>query len=129
LAIATIGLSAGIYFLTKDIFATSIIVIAGIIVGVFAGRKPRQLEYELSASGLQIGEKSYNYSLFRTFSVIKEGSLTSIVLLPAKRFMPLVSAYIAAEDEEKITKLVGEHLPYEERRPDYTERLSRRLRF
>lgn len=129
LAIITAGLATGIYFLTKDIFATVIIAVVGIIVGVFAGRKPRQMEYELSSSGLRIGEKSYPYGLFRTFSVIKDGAINSVNLTPIKRFMPPISAYFAPKDEERITKMLGNYLPYEERKLDNIDRLSRRLRF
>jgi hypothetical protein len=129
LALITIGLAVGIYFLTKDIIATIIITVVGIIVGVFAGRKPRQMEYELSASGLRIGEKSYPYSLFRTFSIIRDGAINSINLAPIKRFMPPISAYFAAKDEKRITTMLGNYLPYEERKLDSIDRLSRRLRF
>ena len=129
LAIFTVLLGAGTYFLTKDIFATSIIVIAGIVVGIFAGRKPRQMKYELSSSGLRIGEKSYPYSLFRTFSIIRDGAVSSVNLMPIKRLMPPISAYFAPKDEKRITKILGEYLPYEERKLDSIDRLSRRLRF
>jgi hypothetical protein len=129
LAVITVGLAAGIYFLTKDIFATVIIAVVGLIVGVFAGRKPRQMEYELSSSGLRIGEKSYPYSLFRTFSIIKDGAINSVNLTPIKRFMPPISAYYAPKDEEQITKMLGNYLPYEESKLDSIDRLSRHLRF
>jgi hypothetical protein len=106
-----------------------IIAFVGIIVGVSAGRKPRQMEYEISSSGLRIGEKSYPYSLFRTFSVIRDGALSSISFSPIKKLMPPISAYFAPKDEERITKILGNYLPYEERKLDNVERLSRRLRF
>jgi len=129
LALCTAILSAGTYFITKDIFATVIIVVLGIIVGISAGRKPRQLEYELSSSGLRIGEKSYPYSLFRAFSVISDGAISSISFSPIKKLMSPVSAYFAPKDEERITKILGDYLPYEERKLDNIDRLSRRLRF
>jgi hypothetical protein len=129
LVLFTIILGVGTYFITKDIFATIIIAVLGIIVGVSAGRKPRQMEYELSSSGLSIGEKSYPYNLFRTFSIIRDGAINSISFSPIKRFMPPISAYFASKDEERITKMLGNYLPYEERKLDNIDRLSRRLRF
>jgi hypothetical protein len=39
-----------------------------------------------------------------------------------------VSAYFEPKDEQKITALIGEHLPYEERKPGAVDRLSFRLR-
>jgi len=129
LVLFTVILGVGTYFITKDIFATVIIAVMGIIVGVSASRKPRQMGYELSSSGLRIGEKSYPYSLFRTFSVIRDGAISSISFSPIKKLMPPISAYFAPKDEERITKILGNYLPYEERKLDGVERLSRRLRF
>lgn len=129
LFLGTIGLSAGVYFLTKDYFATGTIVVLGIIVAIFAGRKPNQMTYELTSSGIRVGEKAYNYNLFKSFAVVREGTLSSINLMPIKRFMPPVTAYFADADEQKITDVLGKNLPYEERKADGIDRLSRRLRF
>ncbi|HXY18028.1 MAG TPA: hypothetical protein VEH48_01240 [Candidatus Nitrosopolaris sp.] len=128
LVVLTAALAAILYLLTKDYFAAGVIVVLGIIVGVSAGRKPRQMSFELSSSGLKAGEKSYSYNLFKSFSVLHEGAQTSLNFIPVKRFMPPVSAYFEPKDEDKITSLVGEHLPYEERRPSAIDRLSFRLR-
>jgi hypothetical protein len=119
----------GTYFLTKEYFATGTIVVVGIIVAIYARQKPRQVTYELSESGIRIGEKSYNYHLFKSFALIKDGLLNSVQLSPLKRFMPPISAYYDAADEEKITDILGEHLPYEDAKPDRIESLSRRLKF
>ncbi|MEX1995414.1 MAG: hypothetical protein WD887_01405 [Candidatus Saccharimonadales bacterium] len=129
LVLATAALTAGIYFITRDYFASGTIPIIGVVVGVFASRKPRQLSYELSESGFRVGQKTYPYNQFKSFSIIRDGALLSINLLPIKRFMVPVSAYFDAADEEKITDTIGVHLPYEERSMDGVDRLSRRLKF
>jgi hypothetical protein len=128
LVIATVVLAAGIYLITKDYFATGTIIVLGIIVGVFAGHKPGQIDFELSDSGLRVGEKNYSYSLFRSFSIFREGKLSSINLTPIKRFMPPISAYFDPKDEKKIVDLLGEHIPFEPRNPGVIDRLSLRLR-
>lgn len=124
----TAVITAAVYFITKDYFATGTIVLVGLIVGITVGRKPGQMNFELSASGLQAGPKSYSYNLFKSFSIIKEGNLISLSLTPVKRFMPPVSAYFDPKDEQKIVSVVGERLPYEERQPSAIDRLSFRLR-
>ncbi|HSX17865.1 MAG TPA: hypothetical protein VLE51_00725 [Candidatus Saccharimonadales bacterium] len=129
LIIGTALLAAGTYLLTKEYFATGTIVAVGIIVGIYSRQKPRQVTYELSESSLRIGEKSYSYNLFKSFALVKDGMLNSIQLSPLKRFMPPISAYYDAADEEKITDILGEHLPYEDAKPDRIESLSRRLKF
>ena len=128
LFLGTIVLAAGIYFLTKEYFATGVIVVLGIIVALYARQKPRQVNYELSSSGLRVGEKLYAYSLFKSFSLVNDGTLTSIQLTPLKKLMPPISAYYQAGDEEKITDILGQHLPMEQRNPSSIDRLSRRLR-
>lgn len=129
LMLGTAGLAAAIYFLTREYFATGVIGILGIIVAVFAARKPRIVSYELTARSLKIEGKAYPYSQFKSFSIIREGSLSSVSLMPLKRMMSPISAYFAAEDEEHIVNALGRHLPYEERKPDRIDRLATRLRF
>lgn len=129
LILATAALTAAVYFLTKDIFAGVITVLVGIVVGVFSLNKPKEITYRLSADGFTAGEKQYKFSQFKSFAVVREGDLYSLNLVPIKKFMPVISAYFAAKDEEKIVNLLGQYLAYEERGLDNIERLTRRLRF
>lgn len=122
------GLTVLVYFITKDYVATGTIPVVGIILAVFASHKPGVVQYEISESGLKIGQKSYPYSLFKSFSVLQEGNLKSINLFPLKRFMPTIAAYFDPPDEAKIVDALGDHLPYEERKMDKIDILSRRLR-
>jgi hypothetical protein len=102
--------------------------VVGVIVGVFAGHKPKQIQYEITESGLGVNGKNYPYNAFKSFTVLREGNLSSVNLIPLKRFMPPVSAYFEPKDEPKITEALGNHLPYENRKMDGIDRLSRRLR-
>lgn len=125
----TIALSALVYLVTKDYFATCIVGFMGAVVGVFSRQKPKQVIYELSSSGLKAGEKVYPLNLFKSFALIREGILSSVNLIPIKRFMPPLSIYFDLSDEQKIVSLLGSHLPLEEGGLDTIERLARRLRF
>jgi hypothetical protein len=124
----TVGLAAVIYLFTKDYFATGTIVVLGLIVAVYVHRKPQQLSYELSSAGLKAGAKTYSFNLFKSFSILQQGQQLSLSFTPVKRFMPPVSAFFDAKDQEKITNIVGEYLPYEERKTAAVDRLSNRLR-
>lgn len=128
LALVTAVLTAAVYLLTRDYIATATIPIVGIIVGVFAGHKPDRVEYVITSSGLKIGQKNYPYRLFKSFSVLEEGELNSVNLFPLKRFMPPIAAYFKPAEQDKIVNALGEYLPYEERKMDSIDRLSRRLR-
>lgn len=128
LVAGTVVLAAAVYFVTKDYFAGGVIAAVGIIVGVFSTHKPRQIQYELASTGLRVGDKSYPLSLFKSFALIREGALSSVNLVPIKRFMPPLSIYFDPSDEQKIVTILGEHLPLAEGGLDAVERLSRRLR-
>lgn len=129
LAGATVLLSGALYLLSKDYFGSAIVLLLGVIVGVFARRTPRQLTYELSGDGIKIEQKLYPFALFKTFSIVQDGVLTSIDFIPIKKFMPPVSAYFDPSDQNKIIAVLEQHLPYEERQLDRVERLTRRLHF
>lgn len=129
LTLVTLVLAAIIYLLTKDYFATGTVIVLGLIVGVFAARTPRQLDYQLDSQGIKIGVRNHPYGVFKSFSIAKDGSLTSINLQPIKRFMPPISIFFDPADEQKITDMLGQYLPFEQHRPDHIEALSRRLRF
>lgn len=120
-----------VYFLTKDVVSTVVILVVAILFGVYAATsKPRVLPYEISAHGIQIGPKQYMYADYKTFSLVHESSAFSkIELMPLKRFAPSVSMYFPPEEEEMIVNTLSQYLPYEERKQDATDRLLNKIRF
>jgi hypothetical protein len=125
----TVGLAVILYFLTRDLFGAIITLILGGIVASVAHRQPENITYQLTSGGLKAGQKEYPFNQFRSFAVVREGQLNSLVFIPLKRFVPPVSVYFAAEDEQPIVALVGEHLPMEQRQADRIDTITRRLRF
>lgn len=121
--------TAGTYLLTRDWLAPVVIAVMGAAVWSFANKQPRTLSYALDPKGIQVGDKSYPYDQFRSFSIVEEGAMSSILLSPLKRFMPPLSLYYAPDDEEKILTILSLHLPHNQSQPDIIERVSSRLRF
>lgn len=119
----------GVFLLTRDIFNTVICVIAAILFAVVASRPPREMQYVVDEHGVQVGRRFYPYGDFRSFSLLDEDQISSIVIMPLKRFMPPISLYFDPDDEELIGDLLAEHLPYDQRQHELTERLMRRIRF
>lgn len=130
LGAATAVLSIIVYLITRgDMVSSGMIVLAGIAFGIFGARQPEVLQYNVSDSGIRIGQKFYGYGEFKSFSILNEGAFNSIMLLPLKRFMPPISIYYVPEDEEKIIHNLSTALPVEDRQEDRLDRLMRRLRF
>lgn len=117
------------YFVTHAWTFVVLVVVMSVAMGVFATRPPRTLHYTLTNTGIQIENAQYHYSDFRSFGVINDGALYSVMLIPTKRFMPAVSMYFAEEDGEKIVDILGARLPMQELHLDAIDRLMRRLRF
>jgi len=129
LMLAAAIIAALIYLATKDIITATVVIIAALAFAVIAGRKPRQLQYQLDNTGVTVGHKQLAYHTFKSFSVVPEGAFSSIVFRPLKRFSSLTTIYYAPQDEEKIVNLLSDHLPMEERKPDAVDSMMRRIRF
>jgi hypothetical protein len=118
-----------VYLLTKDIISTGVIIIAAILFGVAAGRKPRTLDYILDMHGLSIGSKFYSYGEFKSFAVDHQGAFSSIMFLPLKRFLPPITVFYDPKDEERIAAVLSRHLPFENHEPGVVDRITNRIRF
>jgi hypothetical protein len=129
LVLAAVAGAALIYLLTKDKVSSAVVLVGALFLGIYANRQPRQLEYHLDNSGLQVGQKHYAYEQFRSFAIAPEGAFSSIVFTPLKRFAPYTTIYYDPADEEKIIRLISNHLPLEEHKADPVDNLMRRIRF
>ncbi len=129
LAGAGLVIAAVVYLLTRDIFATVIIAILAFIFGVGAARKPRVLEYSIGGAGITVGERYAPYEEFRSFAVVSEGPIESIILLPTKRWAPPLSVYFAPDDGEKIIDTLSAFVPFENHEPGLIDKFLHRIHF
>jgi hypothetical protein len=129
LILVALTLSTTLYLITQDVLSSLVILVAAVAFGVFASKKPRTLTYSLSTSSLTIDGKKYQYEDFRSFSLIQEGALYGIMLEPTKRFLPPLTIYFDPSDGETIFDTLAQHLPHEEKAPDFVERFMRKIRF
>lgn len=129
LAAAAAVLTAVIFLITRDFVSCAVVVVCAVMFGVYAGRKPRELNYSLDQSGLAIGAKHYAYADFRSFSISHEGAFASIDFMPLKRFVPVLTVYYPPDDEPVIMAALNGRLPSQEPRHDAVEQLLRRIRF
>lgn len=129
LLIGTAILAFFVYVLTKDVISAAVIIVAGVVLGAYGSRPPRQLQYTIDSNSLTIGDKQYSFHEFKSFTVIPEGAFSGIIFMPLKRFAPSLTVYYAPDDQEKIMAVLSAILPYEEPRQDPVDNLMRRIRF
>lgn len=129
LFVCTLAGSALVFLITRDKISVAVVMVAGLAMGVYAGHKPRQLEYQLGQGSITAGGKSYNLNEFRSFSVVPEGAFAGITFMPLKRFGAPLTVYYAPDDEEKIMTILSAQLPFEEHHGDAVDRLMRKIGF
>lgn len=129
LVIVTAAVTGLVYLITKDIVSGAVVVVAGLLLGVYGSHKPRQLQYTVDRSGLVIDGKHRAFTEFRYFTVSQEGAFGGITFMPLKRFAMPITIYYAPADEEKIMNVLSVQLPVEEHRPDMVDRLMQKIRF
>lgn len=127
--ISSVIIAAIIWLLTKDVISSSVIVIAGFALSFYGAKRPREIEYRIDQDGVRIGNKQYGFDRFRSFSTVHQGTFSSLVLFPLKRFALLTSAYYDPSDEEKIIDIISNYLPLEEKRRDLVDELMWKIRF
>ncbi len=104
-------------------------VLMAITFGVFAFRKPRDVQYHLGSDGLRINSTTYVFNDFKSFGIVEDGAFYSAVLIPTKRFMPATTIYFAPSEGERIVDILGNHLPMQQVQIDWFDTFMRKLRF
>jgi hypothetical protein len=129
LAAAVLVASGLIFMFTKDLISVVTTLIVGLLFGVIANKKPRQLTYMIDVRGITVGEKLYPYALFKSFAVHQEGMVSSINLMPLRRFMPDLTIYYPPENEAEVLTTLADYLPHDQRKEQSVDRLMKRFRF
>lgn len=129
LVMGTVAAAGLMYAINRDFITVVVVLVAGLLFGVYGAHKPKQLEYRVDMRGVGMGGKFYGYDEFQSFSIIPEGAFSGLVLMPLKRFAVPINIYYAPEDEDKIMEIVSSQLPYEQRRRDAVDSLMRKVRF
>ena len=129
LGLAAVVIAVLVYIYNHDVVSVIVVIAAAVFFGIVANRQPRTLEYMVDDNGLQIGAKKYDYDIFRSFSIVDEGSVSGLVFQPLKRFMPLVTVYYQPHNEKAIVDVVSKHLPLDNSHNDAIDNLMRRIHY
>jgi hypothetical protein len=129
LSACAIGLAAILYLITRSIMTLVVVIVGGIILGMYASKQPSQVEYALDQHGIRIGSKQYLYAHFRLLIVTPNSSVPELTLIPNKRFMPSLSVRYLPDNQDAVLGILSKHLPLEERSLDPIDKLMARIRF
>lgn len=106
-----------------------VIIVMAVAALFYVRRPPRVLHYELDGEGLTIDGVLHPYGTYKSFNVIRDGSLYAILLMPTKRIATSTLVYFSEADGEDIVDAFGEYLPMEHHDLDIFDRFLRFIRF
>ncbi|MGB3945219.1 MAG: hypothetical protein WBK76_00050 [Candidatus Saccharimonadales bacterium] len=125
-AITALLVIAALFLFRSWSFALLVPAMAAALM-IYSHRPPRILNYVLSTKGMYINEQLHPMAEFKSFGVLREESLPSLMLIPTKRFRPGLTVYFPVELGEAIVDQLGERLPMQELRLDAIDRIVRKL--
>lgn len=103
-------------------------ILSTITILISALRPPRKIHYSINDSGLTEGNNLHNFSDFRAFGILKEGTHFSAILIPKKRFSLSVKVYFPGDSGEQIVDALGAKLPMQEIKLDFLDKIVNFLR-
>ena len=105
-----------------------LIVLSVITILIYSLRPPRKIHYKLDKKGLTEDKILHKYEDFRAFGILNESSHYSAILIPKKRFSLQVKVYFPEGSGEDIVDQLGNHLPMEEVKLDFLDKIVNFLR-
>jgi hypothetical protein len=130
LIIITLGLALMVLLLSHDKVSTTLIVIIGIIFGAAAGRQPRSLQYLLDDKGITINRAFRPYGDFKSFAVVEEGEINTIIFMPLKRFTLPLSLNVGENETDEVVAKLSDYMPNDQTHGhDAIDRFVQRIHF
>ena len=106
----------------------ALIILSAIAILISNLRPPRKISYSLDDKGLTEDNTHHPYSDFKAFGILKEGSHYSAILIPKKRLGLSIKVYFPGNSGEAIVDALGAHLPMEEIKLDFLDKIVNFLR-
>lgn len=126
--VVAFGLIAVDIFLIKSYTFSILVAVMAVALFIYSRRPPQMIDYTLSGDhGLYVGNKLYRFEDFKAFGVVNDAGRNSIVFIPVKRFSPGVTVFIPAESGEAIVDILGARLPMEKIKPDFLDKVVKKL--
>lgn len=119
----------------ENYFFAALLVLAGVLLGFFAVKKPRLITYELNKKGLRIEKSLYPYENIKSFwvqlGVKGETNLKPMLFMHTERaFMPIISIPIEEHLAPQIHSfLLAKNITEEEMKEHISDKIMEILGF
>jgi hypothetical protein len=112
----------------NNYFFAILLVLGGILLAIFAKKKPSMITYELNDKGVKIGESLYPYKNIKSFYVqthdLEKGHKPTLFLNSGRFFLPILSIPIENYWVDEINNIMQENnIQEEEMREHVSEKI------
>lgn len=105
-----------------------LVILSCISIFIFTLRPPRKINYFLDKNGLTEEKVLHKFEEYKSFGILQEGKNFSIILIPKKRLAISTKVYFPSSNGETIVDILGNHLPMEQIKPDFLDKIVNFLR-
>ena len=117
-------------FIYANYFFGLFLIIGGILLGVFAVKKPDLVFYELNEKGLKIRNRLFPYTNIKSFWIKKDLEKSTLFIKSERLFMPIISMPINQNSAEEIKNIMlSENVSEEEMKEHVSEKIMDSLGF
>ncbi len=129
LGILTVALAVATLLLKNILFA-SFIVLAGFTAALYGAKKPRMIQFSVSAKGVKIGDKIYPHETLKSFWIKYDPPRKKeLEIISKKLFMPRLILPLADADPNEIRAILIRALKEEEVKDSLADIIAERLGF
>jgi hypothetical protein len=93
-------------FIYANYFFGLLLIIAGVLLAIFAIKKPETVAYELNEKGFKIKNRLFPYENIKSFWIQKEPQKPTLFIKSERMFMPILSIPIEENISEEIEKIM-----------------------
>ncbi len=125
----TIGLSGLIILLTKDKMTAGVILVSGLLIGLYGSKKPRTIHYELTEKSIYIDGREHPLNSYKSFSILQAHESSTALLAPLKRLEPYTYVSFSPEIQNEAVEALSGIMPREMVKINAFDRLLRSIGF
>jgi len=117
-------------FIYKNYFFSLFLIVSGVLLFIFATKKPDLVFYELNEKGLKMRNRIFPYENIKSFWVQKDEMKPTLFIRSERLFIPILSVPIEENFAEEIkTIMLSNNVPEEEMKEHLSEKIMDSLGF
>jgi hypothetical protein len=117
------------FVITRQILSAVVILLMAVMFGLYGRTKPKTLQYAVQTDGIIVGNDFLTYDTIKSFSVIAENGMPYVQILLQKRLSIPVNIYADPAQLDQVATILGQYIPYDQKKRDIADIISSRLRF